>query len=108
MVRKPCLDCGKPSEGTRCPDCQRPVDRSKLRSKRTRRPQVHGETERRAAVVAAHRRTHGAWCPGWGRPPHESDDLTADHPHAVGAGGDERQELTVLCRSCNGAKGARE
>lgn len=42
------------------------------------------------------------------REPHPSSDLTADHPHAVGAGGDERQTLTVLCRSCNGAKAARE
>lgn len=108
MVRKPCIDCGTPSEGTRCTECQRPVDRVKLRSKRVRRPQVSGETERRARVVAAYRREHGNVCPGWNREPHESGDLTADHPHAVGAGGSERQPLTVLCRSCNGAKGARE
>lgn len=47
---------------------------------------------------------HGPLCPGWGRPPHMvlEEQLTVDHvtPRSV-------DELSVLCRSCNGRKAAR-
>lgn len=106
MVRRPCLDCGRIGEGSRCTVHQRAKDTVVLAGKRARRPRLAGEDARRARAVAQHRRVAGNWCPGWGRDPHLSDDLTADHPLAVGAGGSERQALTVLCRQCNGRKGA--
>lgn len=107
MPLKPCLDCGALTPGTRCPEHTRAKDRATLRTKRARRPRLPGEDTRRAATVQAHIGTHGYWCPGWQRPPHPSQDLTADHPHAVARGGDEQaQSLTVLCRSCNSRKGA--
>lgn len=108
MPLRPCLDCGSLNVGNRCPTCQAGRDRAKLRAKRERRPRIRSEDTRRAQAVAQHRQAHGDWCPGWQRPAHQATDLTADHPHAVAAGGDERQALAVLCRSCNSAKGNRE
>jgi 5-methylcytosine-specific restriction protein A len=114
MTKRPCLglpgkECGRLTEhpSSRCPEHRRAKDRDKLADKRRRRPRIASEDLRRARVVAAHRATVGDWCPGWGRDPHPNNDLTADHPVAVAAGGAEGQALDVLCRSCNGAKGAR-
>lgn len=47
---------------------------------------------------------HGPLCPGWGRPPHivAAQELTVDHVRPK-----SRDELSVLCRSCNGRKAAR-
>jgi hypothetical protein len=105
MPLRPCIDCGTISQGSRCAEHQRVKDRATLRGKRQRRPHASkAEERRRAAVVAAYRRTHGDWCPGWQRDPHPSSDLTADHVVGVGAGGAEGGELAVLCRVCNGAK----
>jgi 5-methylcytosine-specific restriction enzyme A len=47
---------------------------------------------------------NGYVCPGWGRDPHPSDRLTADHVIPVAAGGDEQGELGVLCGPCNSRK----
>lgn len=108
MPTRPCLDCGKLSTtGTRCPTCSRARQRGTQQAKRTRRPAAgRAETQRRADTVAAHRATHGDWCPGWRRPPHPSTDLTADHVTEVALGGAEAGPLTVLCRTCNSRKGA--
>lgn len=66
------------------------------------------EARRRAEVVAVWVASHGYVCPGWGRGPHPSDDLTADHITPVARGGREDGPLRVLCRSCNGRKADRE
>ena len=87
-----CLDCGRLAAGTRCTPCHR-----------ARRAFRAVEEGRCREAVAAHRAIHGDWCPGWGVPPHASSDLTADHVTARLVGG----RLVVLCRSCNGRKGAR-
>lgn len=93
-----CPGCSTLHNGTgRCARCT-------TRGKRQRRPYTNAEKQRRAAAVQAWRETHGDWCPGWGRPAHPSTDLTADHVHAVAAGGAEDGPLGVLCRACNGAK----
>lgn len=74
------------------------------RDKRSRRPYTWTEQQRRAKAVQAWVAVHGWLCPGWRRAAHESHDLTADHIHAVAAGGAEAGRLQVLCRSCNSAK----
>lgn len=104
MPTRPCLDCGRLSSGSRCPDHARVIARRTTRAKRQRRPYTAAERDRRAAAVAAHRATYGDWCPGWRRPAHYATDLTADHVVAVAAGGREDGALGVLCRPCNGAK----
>ena len=112
-MKRPCLGvdgyCGRLTDdpSSRCSEHRRVKDRAKLVAKRARRPRIASEDARRAAAVAAHRSTHGDWCPGWGRDAHPCKDLTADHPVAVAAGGSEHQALAVLCRSCNAAKGAK-
>lgn len=107
MPPRPCLTCGKSSRGNRCPIHAGQVEYRRTQAKRARRPYTAAEQQRRARTVAAWRATYGDWCPGWGRAAHPSADLTADHDHAVGAGGSEGGPLTVLCRACNGRKGAR-
>lgn len=47
----------------------------------------------------------GWWCPGYGRPSHESRDLTAAHSVPVARGGTVIEG--VLCRSCNSRQALR-
>ena len=61
------------------------------------------ERQRRASAVLAWVEVNGWVCPGWGREPHASRDLTADHVTAVARGGGSGA-LEVLCRSCNSRK----
>lgn len=111
MALRPCLGSAiNPlghtlANGSRCPACAA----AQQRVKDTRRPRrrTAAETRRRREAVAAHVDLHGWVCPGWRREPHPSQDLTADHVVAVGAGGREEGPLTVLCRSCNSARGSR-
>lgn len=67
-----------------------------------------GVQAHRAAAVAAHVKQHGWLCLGdehHGK--HECRDLTADDPLPIALGGDPMQQLVVMCRSANSAKGAR-
>lgn len=107
MALRQCLDCGALSQGRRCPPCARTRERTTTSGKRQVRPYTAAERARRAQAVQQHVAAYGQWCPGWNREPHPSGDLTADHGQAVASGGDEGQELNVLCRACNSAKGAR-
>ena len=63
----------------------------------------------RRSVLRTWRLAHGNWCPGYGRTAHVAFDLTVDHiiPLALGGAPTDRSNLAVLCRACNGAKGAR-
>lgn len=102
------VPCWNTTTASRCPDCARIVEGERTRAKRERRPAAdQAERERRAAAVRAHVEQHGWVCPGWGRGAHPSTDLTADHVRAFAAGGAEGGPLGVLCRGCNGRKGAR-
>jgi 5-methylcytosine-specific restriction protein A len=103
MALKPCLDCGRLSNQARCPEHRRARERGRPQ-RPTNLTRDATERQRRADAVAAHRRTHGNWCPGYGVPAHPSSDLTADHVISVAMGGDPNGELQVLCRSCNGRK----
>lgn len=53
-----------------------------------------------------HVEQHGWVCPGWQKPPHASQDLTADHIQPTGRGGAVDGPLRVLCRPCNSARRA--
>lgn len=69
----------------------------------TARPWYGPAWQRLAArVLAQHRAENGDWCPGWRTPAHPATDLTVDHvdPRSLARG------VAVLCRSCNGRKGA--
>ncbi len=106
-LRRPCLGCGQLVRGvSRCPDCAT-ATAARRPPKPTRTGYGWHELKRRQSVVATWRAEHGDWCPGWQRPAHRAIDLTADHVLAVAAGGRQDGPLTVLCRSCNSAKGAK-
>ncbi len=91
-----------------CPKCRRRNCANPTHRYRSRGPRSEfkswPEIQRRAAAVDNWRLTNGDTCPGWHTPPHESNDLTADHIIPVAAGGPETGELGVLCRICNSRK----
>jgi hypothetical protein len=79
---KHCLECGRLSEGTRCP--------AHARARHTR---MYGGRWQR---ISRHMRASVQRCERCGSP----DDLTTDHiePGSLAAG------VQVLCRSCNAKK----
>ena len=107
MTARPCLDCGTPTPGTRCPACAPAENQRRQRTKPTATTRTSRERRRRAHAVQAWRRLHGDWCPGYDVPPHADADLCADHIIAVAVVGSGDGPLQVLCRRCNAAKGAR-
>lgn len=64
----------------------------------------------RTATLNDWRKHHGNLCPGYQRAAHQADDtnpLTVDHIIPVSVRRDlelDRDNLTVLCRSCNSSK----
>lgn len=78
-------------------------------SKRKRDPELDSAGHRNlsATTIATWVQEHGWLCPGWQRKAHPSKDLTLDHltPRAAG-GATAPANSGVLCRSCNGRKGA--
>lgn len=103
---KPCAQPGCPAlqHEPRCTAHRRANERYKRQF--GSKPTEPRDRARRKATVDAHRAHHGNWCPGWGREPHTSSDLTADHIHEVTLGGDPHGPLQVLCRGCNARKHA--
>lgn len=90
-VKSPCLTCGTPTHGTRCP-------------RHTLSRPTYAENQRRAAAVQNWITQVGYWCPGWNRDGHHTTDLTADHIQPRSHHGDNGP-LRILCRSCNSARG---
>lgn len=90
--------------GTRCATHKRVIGRRRGTS--AQRGYDAAWTRIARAAVRAYVELYGWVCPGWQRAPHPSTDLTADHVDALARGGASVAEnIGVLCRSCNGAKG---
>ncbi|MFB7905219.1 HNH endonuclease signature motif containing protein [Kitasatospora sp. NPDC056076] len=108
MRRRPCLVCGRLTRNpSRCDQHQAEwqTEQDRRRGSATQRGYGAAYQRNAAAVLADHRRTHGAVCPGYSAPAHPSTDLTVDHILPKSRGGDdERENLTVLCRACNSRK----
>lgn len=86
MTMKPCIDCGQPCFGTRCPE--------------------HRGYDRRWRVLSERARKLQPWCSDCGA----TEDLQADHsPEAWArraAGKPIRsRDLDVVCAPCNRARG---
>lgn len=104
-VATACRGCRRlTTKGAFCPTCQKAENRRHF-NKQYNDPLYR---VRRARAIRDHISLFGYWCPGYGVPGHPSNDLTTDHPIALAKGGDHNQPLVVLCRSCNGRKGARD
>lgn len=105
-MKRPCLDCGEPTTGTRCLECRRPLERAH----HNRAYDDPNWKRLRDAVLWRWRRDHGDWCPGDDRHEgHATADLTVDHIVPLAAGGEllDMANTRVLCREANGRKGSR-
>lgn len=111
-MKRPCLDCRKPTAATRCPPCASAARKLYRRGRPS--TAARGNRWKRLSVRA---RGMQAWC-GCIDPrcPHDGlcaavGDLTTDHTVALAAGGTRRPGLAgvqILCRSCNSRKGRRD
>ena len=93
VPKRPCLQCGAPTNGSRCPAHKLPTPGRQ-------------ENSRRKQTVGRWLEEQGPWCPGWGVPGHMCDpsDLTADHIIPISKGGMDGP-LRVCCRACNSRRG---
>ena len=96
-MKRPCLDCGTLMDGgTRCRSCRAVVER------RRGTPAQRGYDARWYALSQGARQQQG-WCSQCGA----TRDLTADHVVPLARGGaNSWDNVVVLCRPCNSAKGA--
>lgn len=90
MARRPCIQCGRPTSGSRCSTCPSPGRDP------ARRRANYGAEHQRA------RRSLGATLPtpcwyGCGRILSETDDWVAAHE----VDGDPHSPRQVTCRACN-------
>lgn len=113
MPARVCLRCGqittRPTPRGLCSDCQAAYEQARPARAVYDDPRWRRLT---GAVVRDWVRHRGWRCPGHGRPAHPAIDLTADHRipladlMAAGVNVWDRNNLGVLCRSCNGRKAA--
>lgn len=109
MPRAP-KECGRYGCGalvvgtTYCPTHKAEAMRTARPSPSSMQRRPNAVRTQRAAAVQAWVTVNGWVCPGYGRDPHPSHDLTAAHSVAVADGGAGSQ-LRVLCRSCNSRQG---
>lgn len=95
MTARPCIDCGQPAPGTRCPPCaalrERPRDRR--RGTPTERGYDASWRRLRARAIRAH-----PWCTDCGT----RTDLTGDHVRWPAR---TLADVEVTCQSCNNRRG---
>lgn len=96
-----CIDCGRPTERTRCPDCE---------SGRTKRRKAEGKTGERGSTYAGRRRREHVLardrhaCRYCGAPASIEDHYV---PKAAG-GTDDEANLVAACGPCNSKKSDRD
>lgn len=99
---KPCLVCGEPSDGPRCPEHPRGP-----RSGKSKTPNIVARNGTAWKNLSRRLRRLQPWCsvPGCG-----NTELTVDHivPLVNGGAPFDLANLQVLCRSHNSAKGRGE
>lgn len=98
MPMRPCLTCGTPARGTRCPPCQRSHDTHRRPSPNQRGYDAEYRKARRIILAT------GPACAICGTAP----ATTADHIVPVSRGGtNELTNLRPACHPCNSARGNR-
>lgn len=98
-MKRPCLDCGRPTYGSRCPEHTRNLERGKSRSRYLEHKFKYGGDyrARAAAVRAAATRCHIC-----GNGFRADDPWQADHlVQGTGEGGGRSGPLAPAHRSCN-------
>ena len=91
MARRPCLACGRPATGTRCPTCPPSPGRD-----HARRAANYGTAHRRARAQLEQTLPSPCWY-GCGTTLHPGDHWVAAHVHD----GDPNSERVVSCPTCN-------
>lgn len=94
---KPCLDCGEPTEQTRCADCRLPDSKPSAAAR---------GYDYRWSKLSARARKLQPFCSDC----YSTEDLTTDHSPTAwarkAAGKPIRlRDVDVVCRSCNGKRG---
>lgn len=115
MRKRPCLRCGRLTMNpSRCDVHQtewlqaRQRQRDAERGSASQRGYDSKYRRIRAQVLKGWRAQHGDRCPGWQVPEHAATDLTVDHIVTLVEGGTHRREnLRILCRSCNSRRGSK-
>lgn len=102
MANRPCLTCGRPSAGSRCPAHRKGQDRPSS----TQRGYGRAYQSNRRRVIDAWVAAHGWVCPGYMAPAHpvEPGALTGDHIYARSTHPELAHDignLAVLCLPCN-------
>lgn len=100
--RYPCPVCGRVD----CTAHPRRIPGKTWHGQREYYPDAPGERKAKRLAVQAWVEQYGWWCPGYGREPHQSTDLTADHIVPKSRGGNPLGPFQVLCRSCNSRRGS--
>jgi 5-methylcytosine-specific restriction protein A len=102
LMQRPCLDCGVLIRSSgRCPACRGAVERRRDAHRGSPSARGYDWSWQRMSKAA---RDEQRWCEHCGR----TGDLTLDHIVPLARGGtNESDNVRVLCRACNGAKGAR-
>jgi 5-methylcytosine-specific restriction enzyme A len=102
---RPCIDCGTPARGSRCPAHQREHERAYERKRGTSHQRGLGAEHRRIRAQVL-REEYTCWL--CGQPARPGDPLTADHVVARANGGrNERSNYRAAHHSCNSKRGAR-
>ena len=103
MTRRPCLGCGEPTAGTRCPTCA--AERQRQHDARRDRKHPHWNPTRWQKLSRRVRKLQ-PFCVDCGA----TADLCADHIIPVAERPDlayRVENVAVRCRSCNGRKANR-
>jgi HNH endonuclease len=100
MALRPCLDCGKTTNGNRCP-----TDRTRHeRARGTTTQRGLGADHRRQRTQAINRAGNPTHCPRCDKPITATNPITGEHGTPRAHGGTQITE--VICLSCNSSLGA--
>jgi 5-methylcytosine-specific restriction protein A len=104
-LRKPCLNCGEPTDGTRCPECRTAT--SRYRHKPSPENAGYDKAFRRLSKRA---RSLQPFCLDCAHPGSRDNPLTCEHLPGSWEKRERGERLTlsdvaVLCRECNSKRG---
>lgn len=103
MARRPCLDCGRLTTGSRCSSCRLATDNKRYQRRGTRQARGYDADWERLVAQAINAQP---WCTDCGvdreRAATTGNPLTGDHLRWPAATLDD---VAVVCRRCNSMRG---
>ena len=103
MPMMPCLGCGIPSKGSRCPACNAQYQESNPRVRATSNERGYDYAWQKVRVAVLRRDN---WTCHYCQKLLKNSDATVDHLVPLSRGGDRlnQDNLVAACRSCNSSK----